>query len=55
MQGPGLGEASHGESLWVLHIPPLRIHMFGASIIFLKCESLPLPWDGSGWGRVGVA
>ena len=25
--------------------------MFGASIIFLKCESLPLPWDGSGWGR----
>ena len=39
------------ESLWVPHIPPLEIHMFGASIIFLKYESLPLPWDGSGWER----
>lgn len=45
------------ESLWVPHIPPLEIHMFGANIIFLKYESLPLPWDGSGWerGRGGLS
>ena len=38
------------ESLWVPHIPPVEIHMLGASIIFLKYKSLPLPWLGKGLG-----
>lgn len=58
-RGQGLGGLPWGprsvESLWVPHIPPLEIHMFGASIIFLKYESLPLPWDGCGWEEGGVA